>query len=217
MVGVRAAGTILAINHDPNAPVFDHCDIGIVGDWHEWCRHWWPMAALGRDHDWGSQGRLPPMTRRPTACASRAGDPPGGSPQRGVHSRKCGQDMCHARLTIVSGTIPAYLILDEVCRKEGHVDLEFTDDQEDLRDPFDPFWKKNALSRLSGPWWKRAKPPRSSGRPWSAWTGRAWPSPKIAVASGSHSSRPPSWSKNSVASLPPGLPGHDDPVRAWSS
>jgi electron transfer flavoprotein alpha subunit len=35
MVGVRAAGTILAINNDPNALVLDHCDIGIVGDWHE--------------------------------------------------------------------------------------------------------------------------------------------------------------------------------------
>lgn len=35
MVGVRAAGTILAVNDDPSAPVFEHCDVGIVGDWHE--------------------------------------------------------------------------------------------------------------------------------------------------------------------------------------
>jgi electron transfer flavoprotein alpha subunit len=35
MVGVRAAGTILAVNDDPGAPVFEHCDVGIVGDWHE--------------------------------------------------------------------------------------------------------------------------------------------------------------------------------------
>ena len=35
MVGVRAAGTILALNEDPEAPVFEHCDIGIVGDWHQ--------------------------------------------------------------------------------------------------------------------------------------------------------------------------------------
>jgi electron transfer flavoprotein alpha subunit len=35
MVGVRAAGTILAVNPDVDAPVFEHCDIGIVGDWHE--------------------------------------------------------------------------------------------------------------------------------------------------------------------------------------
>ncbi len=32
MVGVRAAGTVLAVNADPDALVFDHADIGIVGD-----------------------------------------------------------------------------------------------------------------------------------------------------------------------------------------
>ncbi len=35
MVGVRAAGTILAVNLDADAPVFEQCDVGIVGDWHE--------------------------------------------------------------------------------------------------------------------------------------------------------------------------------------
>ena len=35
MVGVRGAGTILAVNGDRDAPVFSHCDVGIVGDWHE--------------------------------------------------------------------------------------------------------------------------------------------------------------------------------------
>lgn len=35
MVGVRAAGTVLAINPDPNAPVWDHCDVGIVGSWQD--------------------------------------------------------------------------------------------------------------------------------------------------------------------------------------
>jgi electron transfer flavoprotein alpha subunit len=35
VVGVRAAGTVLAINSDPAAPVFDACDVGIVGDWTE--------------------------------------------------------------------------------------------------------------------------------------------------------------------------------------
>jgi electron transfer flavoprotein alpha subunit len=35
MVGVRAAGTILAVNADRDAPVFEHCDVGIVGDWHQ--------------------------------------------------------------------------------------------------------------------------------------------------------------------------------------
>lgn len=33
MVGVRAAATVLAINADRTAPVFEYADIGIVGDW----------------------------------------------------------------------------------------------------------------------------------------------------------------------------------------
>ncbi len=35
MVGARSAKTILAINNDPAAPIFDWADIGIVGDWRE--------------------------------------------------------------------------------------------------------------------------------------------------------------------------------------
>ncbi len=35
VVGVRAAGTILAVNDERSAPVFGHCDVGIVADWHE--------------------------------------------------------------------------------------------------------------------------------------------------------------------------------------
>jgi electron transfer flavoprotein alpha subunit len=35
MVGVRAAGTVLAINPDPDALVFGAADIGIVADWHD--------------------------------------------------------------------------------------------------------------------------------------------------------------------------------------
>ncbi|MDQ1462022.1 MAG: hypothetical protein QOI08_3506, partial [Actinomycetota bacterium] len=34
-VGLRAAGTVLAINRDASAPIFDVADIGIVGDWRE--------------------------------------------------------------------------------------------------------------------------------------------------------------------------------------
>jgi electron transfer flavoprotein alpha subunit len=47
MVGARAAATILALNADRGAPVFAHCDVGIVGDWHEAV----PLlaAALRRD------------------------------------------------------------------------------------------------------------------------------------------------------------------------
>jgi electron transfer flavoprotein alpha subunit len=35
MVGVRSAGTILAINEEPDMPVFAAADVGIVGDWRE--------------------------------------------------------------------------------------------------------------------------------------------------------------------------------------
>jgi electron transfer flavoprotein alpha subunit len=34
-VGVRAAGTVLAINSDRDAPIWDHADIGIVGEWRD--------------------------------------------------------------------------------------------------------------------------------------------------------------------------------------
>lgn len=32
-VGVRAAGTIVAVNTDAGAPIFEWCDVGVVGDW----------------------------------------------------------------------------------------------------------------------------------------------------------------------------------------
>jgi electron transfer flavoprotein alpha subunit len=35
MSGVGRAGTVLAINSDPDAPVFDACDIGITADWRQ--------------------------------------------------------------------------------------------------------------------------------------------------------------------------------------
>ena len=35
VIGVRAAGTVLAINPDASAPIFDASDVGIVGDWQD--------------------------------------------------------------------------------------------------------------------------------------------------------------------------------------
>jgi electron transfer flavoprotein alpha subunit len=35
LVGAARAGTILAVNSDPAAPIFGQCDAGIVGDWRE--------------------------------------------------------------------------------------------------------------------------------------------------------------------------------------
>jgi electron transfer flavoprotein alpha subunit len=39
MVGLRRAGLIVAVNPDPEAPVFEFADLGIVADWHDVVPH----------------------------------------------------------------------------------------------------------------------------------------------------------------------------------
>lgn len=46
LVGVRGAGTVLAVNHDPDAPVHDAADVSIIGDWRVAVREL--VAALDR-------------------------------------------------------------------------------------------------------------------------------------------------------------------------
>jgi electron transfer flavoprotein alpha subunit len=39
LAGTSRAGTVLAINTDPAAEVFAHCDVGLVADWQEVMPH----------------------------------------------------------------------------------------------------------------------------------------------------------------------------------
>lgn len=57
MVGVRRAGTILAVNSDPSAPVFASSDVGIVGDWQDVV----PRLARALDRE------LPELAGQPVA------------------------------------------------------------------------------------------------------------------------------------------------------
>jgi electron transfer flavoprotein alpha subunit len=47
-VGVRAAGTVVAVNTDPTAPIFGFADIGVVGDWKAVLTELAPAIAAAR-------------------------------------------------------------------------------------------------------------------------------------------------------------------------
>jgi electron transfer flavoprotein alpha subunit len=49
-VGMQGSGTIVAINKDPNAPIFEFADLGVVGDVHEIVPK---LTALVREHKGG--------------------------------------------------------------------------------------------------------------------------------------------------------------------
>jgi len=51
MVGSRSAGTVLAINSDPEAPVFEWADVGIVADWRD------AVPLLVRELEWAQRER----------------------------------------------------------------------------------------------------------------------------------------------------------------
>ncbi len=79
LVGVRQAGTVLAVNTDPQAPVFGGADIGIVGDWRETARLLADALAADRrsaTEPGGTAGTAPGGTAG-TARGGTAGTAPG--------------------------------------------------------------------------------------------------------------------------------------------
>lgn len=56
VVGIQRAGTILAINADPNADIFKLCDYGIIGDWQNVVQEMIDaVSARHRVHEWSTQ------------------------------------------------------------------------------------------------------------------------------------------------------------------
>ena len=64
-VGMQSSENILAINKDPNAPIFEFCDLGVVGDLHK-------ILPKLTEADQGEEGRL----TRPMRAVAPAEFPP---------------------------------------------------------------------------------------------------------------------------------------------
>jgi len=71
MVGVRSAGTILAINPDPDSLLFAVSDIGIVGDWREVV----PILVRQLRVAMAAAGTIPPPARSDAVRASLPAEP----------------------------------------------------------------------------------------------------------------------------------------------
>ena len=89
MVGVRGAGTVLAVNRDPDAPVFEHADIGIVAEWEAAVDEFGGATAptrsggtgrtrrVGERNSGGSPHGQAPVTAGPDLAAPGPAAPPG--------------------------------------------------------------------------------------------------------------------------------------------
>ena len=66
-VGMQSSNVIIAINKDPNAPIFEFSDLGVVGDVHEIVPKLTELIQAAQERDDGARGAT---TRRRSARAS---------------------------------------------------------------------------------------------------------------------------------------------------